>query len=48
MWLVLGVNVVLSVAGYFLILNVVPKLRDMFMRAGMTGLDLGKVEKPEM
>ena len=48
MWLVLAVNLCLSLSGYYLVLNVVPKLRDMFMRAGLTGKDLGKKEKTEM
>nr|CAG4636243.1 EOG090X07N9 [Eubosmina coregoni]SVE69850.1 EOG090X07N9 [Eubosmina coregoni] len=48
MWLVLAVNLCLSLSGYYLVLNVVPKLRDMFMRAGLTGKDLGKKEKTEI
>lgn len=48
MWEILVINFVLSLAGYFIILNVVPKFKDMFLKAKLSGLDLNKNNKPEM
>nr|SVE75176.1 EOG090X07N9 [Daphnia dolichocephala] len=48
MWPILVVNIVLSVIGYSLILNVVPKFKDMFVKAHLSGLDLNKKDKPEI
>ena len=48
MWAVLVVNIVLSITGYCVILNVVPKLKDMFVKAHLSGVDLNKKNKPEM
>lgn len=42
------VNVVLSVLGYSLILNVIPKLKDMFLQAKLSGMDVNKRGKPTM
>nr|SVE74234.1 EOG090X07N9 [Daphnia barbata] len=48
MWPILVINIVLSVIGYSVILNVVPKFKDMFVKAHLSGLDLNKKHKPEI
>nr|CAG4637080.1 EOG090X07N9 [Ceriodaphnia reticulata]SVE72987.1 EOG090X07N9 [Ceriodaphnia reticulata] len=48
MWSILAVNIVLSMLGYFVILNIVPKFKDMFLKAKLSGVDLNKKNKPEI
>jgi hypothetical protein len=47
-WAGLVINIALSIIGYCVILNVVPKLKDMFVKAHLSGVDLNKKNKPEM
>ncbi|KAK4003009.1 UDP-N-acetylglucosamine--dolichyl-phosphate N-acetylglucosaminephosphotransferase [Daphnia magna] len=48
MWTILAVNVILSIGGSLVILNVVPKFRDMFVKAHLSGVDLNKKNRPEI
>jgi hypothetical protein len=48
MWGVLVVNIILSIMGYSVILNIVPKFKDMFVKAHLSGVDLNKKNKPEL
>ena len=48
MWLAISVNVTLSILGFFLSLNVIPKFKDMFIKANLFGVDLNKVEKRQV
>nr|CAG4647121.1 EOG090X07N9 [Megafenestra aurita]SVE92441.1 EOG090X07N9 [Megafenestra aurita] len=48
MWEILLVNVLLSITGFFVILNVVPKFKDMFLKAKLSGIDMNKSDKPEI
>nr|CAG4650219.1 EOG090X07N9 [Sida crystallina] len=48
MWPALFVNVGLSVAAYFLSSNIIPKFRDMFIKANLFGIDLNKTEKRQI
>ena len=45
---VMAVNVVLSILGYSLILNLIPKLKDMFLQAKISGMDVNKRDRPTM
>ena len=44
----LVLNVLLSVAGFFLTLKIIPVMSEMFKNAGLKGRDMGKKDKPEM
>nr|SVE77655.1 EOG090X07N9 [Daphnia lumholtzi] len=44
----LAVNVILSIGGSVVILNIIPKFRDMFVKAHLSGVDLNKINKPEI
>lgn len=48
MWSEILVNLSLSLVGYYTILKIVPKLKDMFLKANISGTDLNKVEKLTM
>ena len=48
MWPILAANIVLSITGYCVILNIVPKFKEMFIKARLSGVDLNKKNKPEM
>lgn len=44
----LVLNMLLSVAGFFMTLRIIPAMKEMFIVAGLKGKDMGKKEKPEM
>nr|CAG4651893.1 EOG090X07N9 [Triops cancriformis] len=48
MWFNLLINLILSLCGFFLSIKVIPRFRDMFLRAKLYGIDLNKVEKREV
>lgn len=48
MWPIIAVNIFLSLVGCYVILNIVLKFKEMFVRAGLSGVDLNKMEKPTM
>jgi len=45
MWSEILVNLSLSIVGYFTVLKVLPKLKEMFLKANICGTDLNKLEK---
>lgn len=48
MWLSLAVNAALSLLGYYAAANIIPKFRDMFLKANISGKDLNKANHPQM
>jgi len=45
MWPEIMVNFVLSLVGYGAVVKIVPKLKEMFLKANISGTDLNKLEK---
>jgi len=48
MWSEILTNLCFSVLGYYAVLKVVPKLKEMFLKANISGTDLNKVDKVKM
>ena len=42
------VNAGMSLVGFFVCLNIIPKFRDMFIRANLFGIDMSKKNKTQM
>ena len=48
MLLPIAINVVISTGAYFLVRNLIPHLKDMFLKADISGIDMSKTEKIKM
>nr|CAG4647970.1 EOG090X07N9 [Moina brachiata]SVE93059.1 EOG090X07N9 [Moina brachiata] len=48
MWLSLAVNAALSLLGYYAAANIIPKFREMFLKANISGKDLNKANQPQI
>lgn len=48
LWLPLCVNLIMSIGSYYLTQRLIPKLRDMFLKANLFGIDMNKNTKDKM
>ena len=46
--LTLATNAVMSVAGFLVCFNIIPKFREMFVKANLFGIDLSKRSKEKV
>ena len=42
------INAGMSILGFFVCLNIIPKFGDMFIRANLSGIDMSKKSKTKM
>ena len=48
MWFPIIVNVIVSVVAYVVAVRIIPRFRDMFIKANLYGLDMSKSSKEKM
>lgn len=44
----IGISVILSVSAYFVTVNLIPRLKDMFIKSNLYGIDLNKRNSDKM
>jgi len=48
MWFPIIVNVIVSVVAYVVAVRIIPRFRDMFIKANLFGIDMSKSRKEKM
>jgi len=48
MWFPIIVNVIVSVVAYAVAVRIIPRFRDMFVKANLYGIDMSKSSKEKM
>jgi UDP-N-acetylglucosamine--dolichyl-phosphate N-acetylglucosaminephosphotransferase len=48
MWFPIIVNVIVSVAAYVVTVRIIPRFKDMFIKANLYGIDMSKSRKEKM
>jgi len=48
MWFPIIVNVIVSVVAYVVAVRIIPRFRDMFIKANLYGIDMSKSRKEKM
>jgi len=48
MWLPIIVNAMVSVVAYVVAVRIIPRFRDMFIKANLFGIDMSKSRKEKM
>jgi UDP-N-acetylglucosamine--dolichyl-phosphate N-acetylglucosaminephosphotransferase len=48
MWFPIFVNVVVSVVAYVVTVRIIPRFKDMFVKANLCGIDMSKSRKEKM
>jgi UDP-N-acetylglucosamine--dolichyl-phosphate N-acetylglucosaminephosphotransferase len=48
MWFPVFVNSVMSVVAYIVTLRIIPRFKDMFVKANLYGIDMSKKRKEKM